>query len=140
MKRIIDYPNYTVDEHGNVWYQAGIAMNKKATSITNKGYERVTLSHGGEKKSFSVHRLVAMYYIPNPLNLPQVNHKDGNKLNNYHSNLEWNSASNNIVHSFQNGLSNYKGERHGQSKLTEVQVRKIKKRILFKDIAGWSSW
>src|SRR5699024_7466230 len=52
-------------------------------------YNRVNLYKGGEMKSFFIHRLVAKEFLPNPENKPQVNHKDGNKLNNELSNLEW---------------------------------------------------
>lgn len=62
-----------------------------------KGYYQVRLSKNGKRKSFNVHRLVAKAFIPNPNNLPQVNHKDENKLNNNMQNLEWcNALYNNI--------------------------------------------
>ena len=56
--------------------------------ITN-GYERVVLSTNNIPKGYSIHRLVANAFIPNPDNLPQVNHKDENKANNRVDNLEW---------------------------------------------------
>lgn len=55
----------------------------------NKGYQMVHLRAKGISKLCSIHRLVAVHFIPNPDNLPQVNHKDENKLNNAVSNLEW---------------------------------------------------
>lgn len=55
----------------------------------NKGYGLVTLSKNGTHKKFQVHRLVALHFLPNPSNLPEVNHKDENKLNNSVDNLEW---------------------------------------------------
>lgn len=57
-------------------------------SIRN-GYKRVTLYTNNIPKRYSIHRLVAMAFIPNPDNLPQVNHKDENRTNNCISNLEW---------------------------------------------------
>lgn len=74
------------------------------TELSNSGYLRVHLSIGGKAKHYSVHRLVAEVFLPNPDNLPQVNHKDENKSNNFvlvnpdgsvdlnKSNLEWCSA------------------------------------------------
>ncbi len=65
-------------------------------SVSNKGYLRVVLLW----KTFLVHRLVAEAFIPNPLNLPQVNHKDWNKKNCEKSNLEWSTVSDNLKHAF----------------------------------------
>lgn len=67
--------------------------------IIPDGYVKVTICYKGVKKSYSVHVLVAKYFIPNPQNLPQVNHKDGNKSNNLVENLEWCTASQNALHS-----------------------------------------
>lgn len=64
--------------------------------VSNKGYLRVFLYNKEMKKNYSVHRLVAEAFIPNLDNLPQVNHKDENKLNNISSNLEWCSSKFNI--------------------------------------------
>lgn len=61
-------------------------------SIANNGYCQVTLYRDAVRKKFLVHRLVAEAFIPNPGNLPQVNHKDENPLNNAASNLEWCTA------------------------------------------------
>ena len=55
----------------------------------SRGYLRVSLNQNGKIKKEQVHRLVAQAFIPNPNQLPEVNHKDENKLNNYVGNLEW---------------------------------------------------
>ena len=72
-------------------------------------------------RCFLVHRLVAMAYIPNPNNHPEVNHKDGNKLNNHVDNLEWVSRSENILHGIKIGLIKKSmvgrvGKKHWRSK------------------------
>ena len=54
-----------------------------------KGYQMVVLYKNGIGKNFKVHRLVAEAFIPNPNNLPQINHKDETKRNNIFTNLEW---------------------------------------------------
>lgn len=67
-------------------------------STNNKGYKLVCLCRKGKQKSLLVHRLVATAFIPNPDNLPCVNHKDQNKQNNNASNLEWCSYYENNVY------------------------------------------
>ena len=56
---------------------------------SNKGYACVHLRKDGKTKKHRLHRLIALTFIPNPSNLPEVNHKDENKANNMISNLEW---------------------------------------------------
>ena len=73
-----------------------------------KGYLRVCFSIGGKKRYYRVHRLVAQAFIPNPDNKPQINHKDGNKLNNNVSNLEWVTNQENCEHAQRNGLTNHR--------------------------------
>ena len=72
--------------------------------IDQRGYERVCLFKVDRRRRYKVHRLVAMAFIPNPENKPQVNHKDGNKRNNSVSNLEWVTNEENFKHSMENGL------------------------------------
>ena len=57
--------------------------------IDDKGYPRIALRYCGKTKQCRIHRLVAQAFLPNPNNLPEVNHKDENKLNNHVDNLEW---------------------------------------------------
>lgn len=71
------------------------------------GYLIVSLQTNGIKKRYYVHKLVAEYFIPNPDNLPQVNHKDGDKDNCHDWNLEWCTQPYNIKHAFDNGLNKY---------------------------------
>lgn len=67
-------------------------------NTTHHDYQQVKFSIDGKKSQKLVHRLVAMTFIPNPDNLPQVNHKDGNGANNAVNNLEWCTASDNCLH------------------------------------------
>lgn len=62
------------------------------------GYLKIELYNKGKYKSIKVHRLVALHFIPNPLNLPEINHKDGNIKNNRIDNLEWCTSSFNSRH------------------------------------------
>lgn len=74
------------------------------TGINNSGYELAYLCKNSKRKALTVHRLVAKAFIPNPSDLPEVNHKDGDKLNNRVSNLEWSSISDNRKHAYDTGL------------------------------------
>ncbi len=69
------------------------------------GYLRATLRKDGIETFASVHRLVAQAFIPNSNSYDVVNHKDGNKMNNNVSNLEWCTASDNMYHAFKTGLN-----------------------------------
>ena len=98
---------YEVSNTGMV-RSKGTHVNKGIHELkakTNKyGYKEVTLYLDGKKKSKTIHRLVAITYIPNPENAPQVNHIDGDKTNNDVTNLEWCTSSDNIKHAFRTGL------------------------------------
>lgn len=87
------------------------------------GYSVIDLHLNKKRKNFKIHRLVAIAFILNPENKPQINHKDGDKLNNYICNLEWCTASDNIYHAYRNGL-NYMSER--QKKIIfNVKAKKV---------------
>lgn len=70
-------------------------------------YPMVHLWKNNQETTFYVHRLVAETFIPNPSNLPEVNHIDGNRTNNNVSNLEWVTSSGNSYHAVQTGLRKY---------------------------------
>lgn len=75
------------------------------TSKNRKGYQRLTLYIRRQPKGSTVHRLIATAFLPNPDNLPQVNHKDGDKQNNRLDNLEWISNRDNMHHAVDNDLT-----------------------------------
>ena len=77
------------------------------------------LRKDGKRKYLRIHRLVALQFIPNPDGLPQVNHKDGNKLNNNIDNLEWTTNSENTKHGYDNELYH--------SKKRKIMVKAINK-------------
>ena len=78
---------------------------KVLTPVKKDGYLVVRLIHQNKTKSVKVHRLVAEAFIPNPDNLPVVNHIDGNKANPQFENLEWVSFSENAKHAYRLGLN-----------------------------------
>ena len=79
------------------------------------------------RKTLLVHRIVGQVFIPNPLNKPAINHKNGNKLDNSATNLEWVTVKENIEHSISTGLVDSKGVKNAMSKLNEKQVTEIYK-------------
>jgi hypothetical protein len=90
-------------------------------------YLAVEVSRNAVTKSVPVHRLVAQAFLPNPDNLPQINHKDGIKENNHVNNLEFCTAKHNSKHAVSSGLRvAAKGERCACSKLKEGEVREIR--------------
>lgn len=80
-------------------------------NISKFGYCRINLTHAQKREYFFVHRLIAQSFIPNPNNLPFVNHKDFNKINNHVNNLEWITGRDNIHHYYNTieSTSNYIG-------------------------------
>ena len=75
-------------------------------SLDSDGYPKVTLYVEDKPTTVNVHRILAMKFIPNPENKPQVNHIDGDKTNYELSNLEWVTASKNMKHAYEMGLIN----------------------------------
>lgn len=88
------YEKYTVDKNGRIY---SLISNKYLKPNSNKqGYLSVELFNDKGSKRLLIHRLVAKAFIPNPLNLPQINHKDENPKNNSVDNLEWCTAKYNM--------------------------------------------
>jgi len=98
--RIKSIDRIVIKSNGHKHPTKGYLLSK---AIHPKGYEFVTLWKQGKGTGFLVHRLVAVAFIPNPMNLPEVNHKDTNKRNNIYSNLEWSTGRDNILHSVKSG-------------------------------------
>ena len=88
-------------KQGSVSY---VVPKIKETYLDEDGYERVCLYEDNRNKLLGVHRIVAEAFVPNPENLPQVNHKNGLKADNSESNLEWVTGQSNIQHSIEAGL------------------------------------
>jgi len=101
-----DFPGYLIYPGGSVRSRGRNAQGRKLKAWVNvRGYLTVKLYKPGGKRSrtIPVHRLVATAFIPNPHQLPQVNHKDGRKPNNRRGNLEWTTNENNLRHSWKIG-------------------------------------
>lgn len=118
-KQPLSLEDYIITKDGEVFNKRN--GHKVKPQINGTGYYRVGI---GGKLHF-VHRLVAKLYIPNPENKPQVNHKDGNKLNNNVDNLEWVTNKENTIHAIKTGLQPIE-EKSKVAKLKRSQVQFIK--------------
>lgn len=90
------------------------------------GYQQIYVKIDGIRIMVYLHRIVAIYFLPNPENKPEVNHKDGNKENNRADNLEWATRKENVKHAVDNNLLS-KGEKVWNCKLTEQKILAIRR-------------
>lgn len=103
------------------------------TQTDQKGYARVRF----ERRTFKVHRLVAIAFIPNPNNYPQVNHINGNKQDNRVENLEWCNNSMNQKHAWANGFQKSKYKKGRKVKMTNIKTGAV---LIFDSIRQASAY
>lgn len=135
-KPVYGFQNYLISSTGRVkslpikrHFGRYIQTRKEKYLYLHKeanGYIRVVLCRQGLCLHFGVHRLVAAAFIPNPLNKPTVNHKNGIKHDNRVENLEWATRYEQMAHADNNGLRNVKGESCCNAKLTDNDVINIR--------------
>lgn len=156
-KKISHTKIYAVSNKGRV---KNIKTGKLLSPRDLKGYKRVNLYYNGKNHDKRIHRLVGEAFIKNPLNKPEINHKDGVRDNNCVLNLEWCTPKENCQHKVKVlGVGNtFKGEKNGNAKLskevillirqssikskylavlfdvTETHINRIKNNILWKHI------
>lgn len=120
-KKLKDYPMYRIYNTGRIYSEFSKKFLKRFDD--NSGYLQVTLFKGNKigRKTIKVHILVAKAFLPNPNNLPEVNHINCNKYDNRVQNLEWVSRRNNMIHAAKYSYKN----RESLSPLTQDMVRLI---------------
>lgn len=118
-KTIENYSKYKISNMGNI-----INNKNKLLKTENNIYCKISLYNNyGIRKNLTLHRLLAINFIPNPNNYKCVNHIDGNKLNNDLSNLEWCTHSENTKHAYKIGLNNFTLE--NKNKIIKANSRKV---------------
>lgn len=125
IKDVKDFDGYRISDTGVVFGKHGRRLKP---NIDGSGYMYVSLMKNGIKYTKRVHKLVADNLIDNTNNYPEVNHIDGNKLNNNTYNLEWVTSSQNKKHAWKLGLAKPNGLVMARRKLTPNQVIEIRRR------------
>jgi len=135
-KPVPEFEMYHVSNLGNLkriagYDSAGLWRKERMLSPTLTGDKRncygTNLCKNGKMSHKRIHRLVAQAFIPNPDELPHINHKDGNGLNNHVDNLEWVTQKRNVQHAHETGLTQMKGEDNTKAKIIENDVREIRR-------------
>lgn len=132
-KKLVEgFPHYWIYEDGKL-YSEHTRKFLKPFKIGRKEYPYLAykLCLDGYERTEQIHRLVAKAFIPNPLNLETVNHKDGDKFNNHVDNLEWMTQQENKVSAFELGISTawWQGDVHSRSTFTNEEVHEICKKF-----------
>lgn len=128
----VENVDYIVSTEGKIFSTKNIGRGKYHQEITQRlnqdGYYVVTVGVNGHRRVRSVHRIIAMAFVPNPNNLPEVDHIDNNRRNNKASNLQWLSGTDNKKKTpFEARSETHKGELNGRAKLTAEDVKEIRR-------------
>ena len=128
----IDGIDYIVSSDGKIYSTKNIGRGKYHKEISQRdnsdGYKTITVGKNDRRRTMSVHRLVALAFIPNPDGLPEVDHIDNNRKNNNASNLQWiTSLENKRKTPFEARSKTHKGELNGRAMLKESDVIEIRR-------------
>lgn len=126
-KSVAGWQDYEVSNFGRIRSFKRRSVRVLKPRLSTEGYPTVILYGMDGWKNLSVHRLVALAFIPNPANLPEVNHLDGIKVNCWVGNLEWTTKPGNVQHSFALGLQKpLVGPENASFRLTDDQIQQIR--------------
>ena len=126
-RQVEGFPRYLISDHGDVFSRIR-AMRFLAATIGSHGYSYVSLMADGSSKGAKIclHILVARAFVPNPHDLPCVNHKNGISRPMSSENLEWMTYSENNIHAMDTGLNWNVGDTHYAAKINENVVRQVR--------------
>lgn len=118
-----DHPGYRVSDRGRVANGETLLVQ----TINGRGYVQVKMWHrSGQRRSERVHRLVAEQFLANPEGKPEVNHRNGRKMDNWKENLEWSTGRENVQHAVANNLiQRRRGASHHMAKYPEATIRQV---------------
>ena len=132
-KPIPDWPWYEVSDLGNI--KSCWSSTLRKYSIHEHGYRSVRLSRaGGKPKNFYVHRLVAQAFVPNPDNLPEVDHDDTNPANNAATNLRWCTHKQNLAWAVERNGKHWRTGKQNQSIWTAYVAESETETLKFKSL------
>lgn len=117
-KELEGFEKYTFYDDGRVWSKSKKCFMKLSLNVDGYPQTMIIGTHAknGYRRSTTIHRLIAMAFVPNPFGYKEVNHIDGNKANNHYTNLEWCDRSHNLSHAHRLGLRSSKGINNGNYK------------------------
>lgn len=122
--RIKSFAKWKENGNGGFWLKESIKKNH----ISKRGYIVTDLYKNKKRKTWAVHRLIAVAFIPNLENKPYINHKNGIKTDNRIENLEWCTCGENHSHAYTHGLKTaVQGEKSNFAKLNQNEVFVIRK-------------
>lgn len=137
MQTIKDFENYLISKDGDIY--SNYTYRKLKCSKDKNGYLKIRLVNKSGRKSMFLHRLLAIQFIPNPLNKPFINHIDGNKYNNKLNNLEWCTHKENMKHAWDNNLyKDYTESIKKANKATSIEVFDTLNKIKYKSMSEMS--
>jgi len=130
---VIGFENrFEVSNKGTLISINGRYLGRKVCQcrIDSFGYAATTLRGNRKKWCVRIHTLVAKHFVENekPELFDTVNHMDGNKRNNHHTNLEWCTRGMNTEHAFRTGIVDFKGEKSAQAKIKDADVIEMRRK------------
>ncbi len=131
--RLKNYPKEKKLHHGGKYFTASGILKPSI----RQGYYIIVLTKEKKRKTHSVNRLIANGFVPNPYNMPEVNHEDGDKLNDRATNLTWATKSENVIHAYK--VLHRQGSNRGRACSKTIATQKTMDGVFVKQFSSISS-